>query len=381
MCKNIAILGSTGSIGVQALDVIEKSPHLNVVGLSANSNIDLLEQQILKFKPIIAAVMDESCALELKRRLPNSETTILAGMDGFNQLAAMPQANMVLTAVVGMIGLEPTLAAIKSGKNIALANKETLVCAGELVMAEAKKMGVEILPVDGEHSAIFQCLNGNRHNGISRIILTASGGPFRGKTIEDLQNITPEQALLHPNWQMGKKITIDSATMMNKGLEVIEAKWLFDIPTEKIDVLVHPQSIIHSMVEFEDASVIAQLAAVDMRLPIQYAFNHPRRLANVTEKLDFVKLSKLTFKAPDRCVFKCLNLAYDALAAGGTIPAVLNSANEEAVNLFLNGKIAFLQIPVLIERAMAAYTNKNNYCLQDVIEADLFAREVVRNCL
>ncbi len=376
--KNISILGSTGSIGTQALEVC-RNLGFKVSAITANKRIDLLEKQINEFKPEIAVVMDEEKAIELKKRINGGKTEILAGIDGINRAADIESADIVLNSLVGNIGLEPTLTAIRKGKNIALANKETLVSAGELVMREAKKFDVKIFPVDSEHSAIFQCLRGNEENKISKIHLTASGGPFRD--YKSFDGITVAEALNHPNWSMGKKITVDSATMMNKGLEVIEAKWLFDIKSEKINVVVHPQSVIHSMVEFEDGAVIAQLGEPDMRVPIQYAFTFPKRVKNDFPKIDFFKYGELTFKKPNIKLFKCLSLAFDAIRTGGTLPAVLNGANEIAVDAFLNKKIEFSNIHKLIEKAMNAYNIKYNYDFDDVFDADLWARNFTKECL
>lgn len=374
---NISILGSTGSIGVQALEVADAIPDIRVLGLSAHSNIDLLELQIRKFKPVAAAVMLEEAALTLKRRLQGERVEILSGMEGIEAVASLGETECVINSLVGIAGLRPTLAAIKAGKDIALANKETLVAGGELIMNRIKKAGVALRPVDSEHSAIFQCLRGNEKNRIQKIHLTASGGPFKNKTLKELETVTLAEALKHPNWMMGKKITIDSATMMNKGLEVIEAKWLFDVELSQISVLVHPQSIIHSMVEYEDGSVIAQLGCPDMRLPIQYALTCPERVSGSTLAPDFSVYNKLTFEQPDTDRFPCLRLACDAIKIGGTLPALLNGANEAAVDLFLNGSLGFMDIPRLIEKAMAAYTVQYRYSLEDIIEADRWAREFI----
>ncbi|MCL2753765.1 MAG: 1-deoxy-D-xylulose-5-phosphate reductoisomerase [Defluviitaleaceae bacterium] len=351
---NLVVMGSTGSIGTQTLDVLRglQTNRYNVVALTAHSNVDLMEQQVREFSPKLAVMYDENAALELKKRIGDI-CEISHGMDGLEE-AACNRASLVVNALVGGIGLLPTIAAIKAGNNIALANKETLVCAGEIIMPLTRKHGVEILPLDSEHSAIFQCLAGSETPPL-RLILTASGGPFRGKNLHEMQDFTVEQALSHPNWSMGKKISIDSATMMNKGLEVIEARWLFDMPTEKIDVLVHPQSVIHSMVEFCDGQVLAQLGAPDMRNVIQYALTHPRRLPNNFGKLDFNKHFSLDFSPPDVINFPCLHLAYEALHLGGLYPAVLNAANEVAVAMFLERKIRFTDIAGIIERTMSAY--------------------------
>ena len=381
MVNNISILGSTGSIGTQALDVVRAlgSENIKVHGITGNNNIDLLEKQALEFKPEIVAVMDENKAFELKKRLKSENIKVLGGMEGLIKTATMEQVETVLTGVVGNVGLEPTVEAIKAHKNIALANKETLVSAGELVMNEAEKNNIKILPVDSEHSAIFQCIQGKQDNDIYKILLTASGGSFRGKKREELENVTVEDALKHPNWVMGRKITIDSATLMNKGLEVIEAVRLFDVCVDKIQVVVHPQSIVHSAVEFDDGSVIAQLGPADMRLPIQYALVYPKRVNLNFSRLDILKHNNLTFEEPDMETFKCLKLAFEAINIGGTMPAVLNGANEIAVERFLNKEISFLQIPELIEKAMKSYTPIYDYDLKDVLLADKLAREFVYN--
>ena len=365
--KKICILGSTGSIGTQTLEVVKRLSDIQVVGLSVQKNIDLLEKQIYQFKPKKVAVMEEQKAQELQDRIHNTGIEVLAGIEGLIEIAQMDEADLIVTAVVGMIGLRPTLAAIEAKKDIALANKETLVTAGALVMEAAKQNQVSIYPVDSEHSAIFQCLQGNDFKDISQLLLTASGGPFRRKTKKELHNVTKEQALKHPNWNMGAKITIDSATMMNKGLEVIEAKWLFDVELDQIQVLVHPQSIIHSMVEFQDGSIIAQLGEPDMRVPIQYALTYPKRQFNSFPKLDLLKRNKLTFEKPDKETFLCLALAYQALKEGGTMPTVLNAANEAVVAWFLEGKITFLEIPILIQEAMEHHKNIQNPSLEDIL--------------
>lgn len=374
--KKVVILGSTGSIGTQALEVCRNLGY-RVLGLTANTSIDLLEKQIFEFKPVSVSVMNEDKALELKKRISGKiDTEVLAGISGINDIACNDDTDIVLNSLVGNIGLEPTLKAIRNGKDIALANKETLVTAGELVMKEAREHNVKIYPVDSEHSAIFQCLQGNSQNKIRKIHLTASGGPFKDYTSFD--GITVEAALKHPNWSMGKKITIDSATMMNKGLEVIEAKWLFDVDVEQINVVVHPQSIIHSMVEFEDSAVIAQLGEPDMKVPIQYALTYPNRIKNDFPKIDFFSCGNLTFQKPNLELFRCLQLAFDAIKTGGTLPTVMNGANEVAVAAFLDRKIGFSDIPKLIEKAMNAYNIKYNYDFEDVFEADLWAREFSR---
>lgn len=378
MAKNISILGSTGSIGTQSLDIVEQSPDINVLGLSANNNIKLLETQARKFSPKAVCVYDEKNASDLKIKLADTSVRVLAGAEGLCEIASLDGIDTVLTAVMGFAGLEPTIAAIKSKKNIALANKETMVAAGSLVTSLAKEYGVEILPVDSEHSAIFQSLAGMRSkNQVRKIILTASGGPFYGKKRNELENITPEMALKHPNWSMGAKITIDSSTLVNKGLEVIEARWLFDTDADKIDVVVHPQSIIHSMVEYIDGSVIAQLGLPDMHLPIAYALTYPDRAPVSDEHLDLCKISTLTFGAPDTQTFRALSLAYKALKCGGTMCAVYNAADEAAVDLFLHNKLRYLDIADVIEAAMNTYTNTDADSLGAIKLADNWAREYV----
>ncbi|RKD34764.1 1-deoxy-D-xylulose-5-phosphate reductoisomerase [Thermohalobacter berrensis] len=379
MLKRVSILGSTGSIGTQALDVIEKNPEFNVVALSANRNIELLEEQALKFKPRVVAVYNKNKAKILKDKLKMYDIKVVSGLDGLIEVATQSSADILLTSVVGMIGLIPTLEGIKAGKTIALANKETLVTAGKLVMDEVKKHNVHIIPVDSEHSAIFQCLNGENYNEISKLILTASGGPFRGKTKEDLKNVTLEEALNHPNWSMGKKITVDSATLMNKGLEVIEAKWIFDVDINDIEVVVHPQSIIHSMVEFVDGSVIAHMGIPDMRIPIQYALTYPKRKTNELKRLNLVEVGKLDFEAPDIDTFPCLKLAFKSIKIGGTMPTVLNAANEVAVNLFLKKEIKFIEIPYIIEEIMNQHKIIENPSLDDILNTDSWARELVKS--
>ena len=381
--KRITILGSTGSIGTQTLDVVRKNKDkFQVVAISANSSIDLLLEQIMEFSPKYVAVYNKESALKLKEMIPeNINIEVLSGMDGLVKICQLEEVNVVLTAVVGMIGLVPTMAAIKAKKTIALANKETLVTAGELVMSEAKKNNVEILPVDSEHSAIFQCLNGERKQDIEKIILTASGGPFRGKKREELVNVTKNEALKHPNWDMGRKLSIDSSTLMNKGLEVIEAKWLFDVDVEDIEVVVHPQSIIHSMVSFRDSSVISQMGCPDMRLPIEYALTYPERLKTDFERLDLAKVATLTFEKPDMETFPCLALAFKVLKLGGTYPAALNSANEFLVNEFLNDKIGFYDIPYYIEKTLDCHKNRVNPTLEDILEVDKETRAFLANLL
>lgn len=378
MEHNITILGSTGSIGTQSLDVIRQSPDLHVLGLSANHNIELLEVQAREFLPRLVCVCDEDKAKELKIRLADTNVRVVSGTHGMCEVATLDGVDTVLTAVMGIAGLSPTIAAIKSGKNIALANKETLVAAGELVTALAREHGVSLLPVDSEHSAVFQSLAGLREKKqLKKIILTASGGPFYGKRREELTVVTPEMALRHPNWDMGAKITIDSSTLVNKGLEVIEARWLFDAAPDEIDVVVHPQSIIHSMVEYVDGSVIAQLGLPDMRLPIAYALTYPDRIPLQGEALDLAKIGTLTFAEPDTAAFPALPLAYEALRAGGTMCAVYNGADEAAVELFLQRRIDYLAIASVIEGAMRAYTNTEARTLGAVLDADRWARDYV----
>lgn len=379
--KKIALLGSTGSIGTQTLDVVSHDPQIEVVGLTAHRNIDLLEEQIKKYHPRVVCVMDEAKAKELQDRMSSQkiQVEVAYGVEGLITVATLDEADIVVTAVVGMIGLLPTLEAIKKGKTIALANKETLVTAGDLVMNEARKYNVPILPVDSEHSAIFQCLRGNSHQTISRLILTASGGPFREYTKEMLENVTVEAALKHPNWNMGSKITIDSASLMNKGLEVIEAKYLFDVPLNQIDVVVHKESIIHSMVEYIDGSTMAQLGMPDMRHPIAYAIYYPERMHTpYISKLDFSKISNLSFEAPKKELFPCLQLAYDALETGGTMPAVLNAANEVAVEAFLQRQIGFMQIPQIIHQVMTSHICISRPSLEEILEVDQWARAYSR---
>jgi len=362
--KKISILGSTGSIGTQTLDVVrtgweQDQEKLQVVALAAGSNIDLLEQQLREFRPKLVCVWEETKAQELKQRLQYTPVEgmahnpeIVSGMDGLIACAAIEEAEIVVTAIVGMIGIRPTIAAIRAGKDIALANKETLVTAGHIIMPLAAEYGVKILPVDSEHSAIFQCLSGEQENRIHKILLTASGGPFRGRSLTELQQVTLEDALKHPNWAMGRKITIDSATMVNKGLEVMEARWLFDVNLDQIQVVVQPQSIIHSMVEFEDGGVMAQLGTPDMRLPIAYALHYPQRIHLPGQRLDFWQLSGITFEKPDLETFQGLKMAYEAAETGGSLPVVFNAANERAVAMFLNREIGFLDILSVIRQAM-----------------------------
>ena len=377
MIKNISILGSTGSIGTQALDVVDKLG-LNVSALTAAGNIDLLEKQIRKYKPKLAVVFNEDKAEALKNNVRDTDTKVLCGMDGLIEAAAIKDAELVLNSVVGMVGLKPTLAAANAKKDIALANKETLVAGGKLVTDAVQKNGVKLLPVDSEHSAIFQCLQGMpEKKALKKLILTASGGPFFGKTADELKNVTVEQALNHPNWSMGAKITIDSATMMNKGLEIIEARWLFDMPSDRIDVVVHRESIIHSLIEYADNSVIAQLGLPDMRIPIQYAVTYPHRYESPAGELSLAQIGKLTFFEPDYQTFECLRACKKALDMGGIATAVANGANEEANRLFREGKITFLEIGSLVMEAVDNIENFEPQTVEDVLKADNLARRYV----
>ncbi len=374
--KDLIILGSTGSIGTQSLEVARQQGY-SVSGLVAGSNIDLLEKQAREWKPKMVAVFNEQSAKDLKIRLADTDVKVLSGSEGVCQVAS-GEGDTVINAIVGIAGLKPTLSAIESGKTIALANKETLVTGGEIVNRKAKEKSVKILPVDSEHSAIFQSLQGAPEGSLKKILLTASGGPFFGKKKSDLENVTVKEALNHPNWSMGAKITIDSATLMNKGLEVIEAVHLFGIPADNIEVLVHRQSIIHSGVELSDGAVIAQLGTPDMRLPIQYALTYPERSNYAFEKLDLFKVGTLTFEKPDTDTFRCLPLCIKAINEGGILPTVVNGANEEAVRLFLDGKIKFLQIAELVEKALNSVNNIKDFTLDDIFAADSLAREIVR---
>lgn len=368
--KKIGILGSTGSIGTQTLEVVRENKDIEVTALAAGSNIRLLEEQIREFAPRIAAVWDEKKAKELKERVKDLPVKIVSGMDGLIQVSAFEEMEILVTAIVGMIGIRPTMEAIKAGKDIALANKETLVTAGHLIMPLAKENGVSILPVDSEHSAIFQSLQGGQQKAVKKILLTASGGPFRGKKREELEDIQVEDALKHPNWEMGRKITIDSSTMVNKGLEVIEAKWLFDVDVSQIQVVVQPQSVIHSMVEYEDGAVIAQLGTPDMKLPIQYALYYPERRYLPGERLDFWNLGKLDFEKPDTDTFYGLALAYEAGRRGGSLPTVFNAANERAVQLFLERKIGYLEIPKIIKECMERHKNVEQPSLEEILDTE-----------
>ncbi len=369
--KHLAILGSTGSIGTQTLDIVRNNrDRFKVVSLAARSSIDLLEKQIREFEPLAAAVWDEEKASNLAKRVSDTSVKILSGMEGLIEASRLAEADMTVTAIVGMIGIRPTVAAIKAGKDIALANKETLVTAGHIIMPLAKKHGVSILPVDSEHSAIFQSLQGNSMNPIEKIILTASGGPFRGKTLAELENVTVDDALKHPNWSMGPKITIDSATMVNKGLEVMEASRLFDVPAEKIEVHVHPQSIVHSAVQYADGAVMAQLGTPDMHIPIAYALNYPERLTLPEERLDLFKIHDLTFEKPDLETFKGLKMAYRAISEGGIMPTVFNAANEKAVAMFLDRRIKYLEIPEIIEYCLDNSKQIEDPALEDIFNAE-----------
>jgi len=375
--KKISILGSTGSIGVSALEVIEGKPdEYEVVALSAATNMALLSEQIIAFSPRAVSVLEESLAVDLRKRLVgHKRPEVLYGQEGYKEIASMAEVDTVISAMTGAAGLLPTFEAIKSGKEIALANKETLVTAGPMIMDAAQKRGVAILPVDSEHSAILQSLRGHEKEDLNRIILTSSGGPFREASLKRMKHVTAAEALKHPNWAMGPKITIDSASMMNKGLEVIEAKWLFDLEMHQIGILIHPESILHSMVEYRDGSVIGQMGIPDMKIPIAYALSYPRHLDNALTPLDLARIGTLTFRAPDLKRFKCLDLALQAAGEGGSMPAVLNAANEVAVEAFLNGRIGFLDIPSLIEKTMSAHHTRVLDDMEMVIETDRWARK------
>ncbi len=376
MTENLSILGSTGSIGKQSLDVCRKCGY-GVKALTAFSSVDEIEKQAREFKPEKVALVDEKAAADLKIKLADTDIKVLGGMDGVCECAEIQSADTVLNSVVGMAGLKPTLTAIYAGKKIALANKETLVAGGQLVMSEAKKYGVEILPVDSEHSAIFQCLQGKPTNkALKKIILTASGGPFFGKTADELRDVTVEKALKHPNWSMGAKITIDSATMMNKGLELIEAVWLFSVKPDDVDIVVHRESIVHSAVEYDDNSVIAQLGLPDMRIPIQYALTYPERFESPVGELSLSQIGKLTFFEPDYETFRCINLCRKAINMGGLYPAAVNSANEQANLMFRQGKIGFLDIADRVEAVLEKTPHYDNYTFEDILEIDKFAREI-----
>ena len=368
--KKIAILGSTGSIGTQTLDVVAEHGDIEVVAMSCGRNISLFEKQIRQFRPKLVSVWSEEDAKRLKLKLADMDIIVENGMDGLIDVAVYKEAQILVTAIVGMLGIRPTIAAIKAGKDIALANKETLVTAGHIIIPLAKENNVSILPVDSEHSAIFQSLQGEQHNKINRILLTASGGPFRGYTLDELKDVKVEDALKHPNWSMGRKITIDSSTLVNKGLEVMEAKWLFGVESEQIQVVVHPQSVIHSAVEYEDGAVIAQLGTPDMRLPIQYALYYPNRRSLSGEKLDLFKLASMTFEKPDTSTFKGLKLAYEAMKKGGNIPTAFNAANERAVALFLDHKIKYLDIVDIIEKSMNECSFIDNPSVDEILDTE-----------
>lgn len=375
--KRIAILGSTGSIGTQTLDVVRANGDIEVVGIAAGRNIQALESQIREFSPKICGVWDEEKAKELAVRVADTDTKIVSGMEGLLEIAVMEGYEILVTAVVGMIGIRPTTAAIEAGKDIALANKETLVTAGHLIIPLVKEKKVRLLPVDSEHSAIFQCLNGEHGNKIEKILLTASGGPFRGWTREQMKDVQVEDALKHPNWSMGAKITIDSSTMVNKGLEVMEAKWLFDVELSQIQVVVQPQSVIHSMVEYEDGAIIAELGTADMRLPIQYALYYPDRRPLSGERLDFYKLGQITFERPDTDTFRGLALAYRAMEQGGNVPTAFNAANERAVAKFLNHEIRFLEIPEIIGACMEHCNYVKNPSVEEILDTERAAYEYI----
>lgn len=377
--KNISILGSTGSIGTQTLDIVRANKDLNVVAMAAGSNIKKLEMQIREFHPQLVCVYNEEAAGKLKRAVADLDVKVTAGMEGLIEAAVCERAEIVVTAFVGMIGIRPTLEAMKAGKDIALANKETLVTAGHLVMKATEEYGVKILPVDSEHSAIFQSLNGENKKEIDKILLTASGGPFRGKTREQMRNVQVEDALKHPNWSMGQKITIDSATMVNKGLEVIEAKWLFDVDIDRVQAVVQPQSIIHSMVQFKDGAVMAQLGTPDMKLPIQYALYYPERRYLAGERLDFAKIGRITFENPDLDNFTGLKMAYEAGRMGGSMPTVFNAANEKAVAKFLDRKIGFLEITDIIRYCMENHHPVENPTVEQILEIEQWVYELIES--
>lgn len=377
--KKIAIIGSTGSIGTQTLEVVRANNDLQVVALAAGSNVELLEQQVREFQPVYACIASEEKAKELKEKLSDCNVKVLSGMDGLLEIAAMEESEILVTAIMGMIGIRPTIAAIEAGKDIALANKETLVTAGHIIMPLAKKHNVRILPVDSEHSAIFQCLHGEKKEQVSKLLITASGGPFRGRKKEELANIQVEDALKHPNWTMGRKITIDSSTLVNKGLEVMEAKWLFDVSLEDIEVVVHPQSVIHSMVEFKDGAIIAQLGTPDMKLPIQYALYYPDRKFLAGERLDFAKLQNMTFEAPDMENFQGLALALEASKKGGSMPTVFNAANELAVAKFLDRKIKYLEIVEIIEECMRNHKIIENPTVEEILQVEQAVYESIES--
>lgn len=379
--KKIAILGSTGSIGTQTLEIVRNQPDLQVVSLAAGTNVELMEKQIREFQPKMAAMWSEKAAADLAQRVADTEVKIVSGMEGLLEISTIEEAEVLVTAIVGMIGIRPTIAAIERRKTIALANKETLVTAGHIIMPLARKHGVSILPVDSEHSAIFQSLHGENKERVSKIILTASGGPFRGRKKEELEKMTIEDALKHPNWSMGQKVTIDSASLVNKGLEVMEACWLFDVPPEQIQVVIHPQSIIHSAVEYADGGIMAQLGMPDMKLPIQYALFYPDRRPLPGKRVDFFELGRLTFEKPDTETFRGLQLAFEAAKTGGSLPTVFNAANEKAVALFVQRKIGFLQIAELIERSMGHHKVKENPSVEEILQVEAETYEYIKQVM
>lgn len=376
--KKIGILGSTGSIGTQTLEIVRKEKDLRVVSLAAGRNVDLMEKQVREFMPVLAAMWSKEAAEDLRVRVKDLPVRVVSGMEGLLEASTVEQMEVLVTGIVGMIGIRPTIAAIEAGKNIALANKETLVTAGHIIMPLSKKCGVNILPVDSEHSAIFQSMHGENRARVSRILLTASGGPFRGKRKEELADMTVEDALKHPNWSMGKKVTIDSASLCNKGLEVMEAKWLFDVKLEQIQVVVHPQSILHSAVEYVDGGIMGQMGVPDMKLPIQYALFYPDRRPMDAGRVDLCKLGRLTFEEPDTETFRGLALAYQAARRGGSLPTVFNAANERAVALFLEKKIRFLQIPELIEASMEAHRVIEEPTVEQILSAEAATYEYIK---
>ena len=376
--KKIAILGSTGSIGTQTLEIVRNNADLSVVALAAGRNVELMEKQIREFAPKFAVMWSKEAAEDLRARIKDTDVKVACGMEGLIEAATLPEAEVLVTAIVGMIGIRPTIAAINAGKTIALANKETLVCAGHIIMPLIKEKKVPLLPVDSEHSAIFQSLQGQPRERLAKILLTASGGPFRGKKREELVNIRPEDALKHPNWSMGRKITIDSSTLVNKGLEVMEAHWLFDTPYDKIQVVVQPQSVIHSMVEYEDGGIMAQLGTADMKLPIQYALFYPDRRFLPGKRLDFYELSGITFEKPDTDTFRGLLLGYRAGETGGSMPTVYNAANEMAVSLFLDGKIGYLKITELIEECMEAHKLIVNPSVEEILQTEQWTYNYIK---
>ena len=379
--RTISVLGSTGSIGTQTLDIVRKEKDIRVSALAAGRNIRLLEAQIREFHPTLVSCMDEKDAGDLRGRIADTDTRVVSGMEGLIEVATEPESSVLVTGIVGMIGIRPTIAAIEAGKDIALANKETLVCAGHIIMPLAERCGVHIVPVDSEHSAIFQSLNGEPRERLEKILLTASGGPFRGKTKAELENMSLEDALRHPNWSMGRKVTIDSASLCNKGLEVMEAKWLFDVDTDRIEVLIHPQSIVHSAVQYVDGAIMAQLGVPDMKLPIQYALYYPDRRPMDAGRVDLFSLGSLTFEKPDTDTFTGLKLAYDACRRGGSLPTVFNAANEAAVRMLIDGRIRFVQIPDIISECMARHAVIDDPTVEDILairdEVDRCAEEYI----